>query len=306
MSINKPIDAGAPFDSLHADVILRSSDNIDFRTFKLLLSLASPVFEGMFDMPQPALGNPINKMKDGAPVVQMAENSRTLEAVLQFCHPNCTATPISLDITSDVLAAAEKYEMGAVLEWARANLLQLGSMDEQSVQAFAIACKHKLEDEERILAKQTLRISESDLPEPGRISGRLYKYRQDCQIEAQKLTTRFQWIELDRNMVRNGCDSCIAAADGRIDFKFGDTWRPREWWIEYMRMAGRELEKRPVADTVLQPELLEWVGYRVNECCCRRALADIQIFNRTIFSKAIEYVTSKVSYRDHLRVYLLS
>jgi len=64
--------------------------------------------------------------------------------------------------------------------------------------------------------------------------------------------------------------------------------------IEYMRMAGRELEKRPVADTVLQPELLEWVGYRVNECCCRRALADIQIFNRTIFSKAIEYVTSKV------------
>ena len=50
MSINKPIDAGAPFDSLHADVILRSSDNIDFRTFKLLLSLASPFFEGMFEM----------------------------------------------------------------------------------------------------------------------------------------------------------------------------------------------------------------------------------------------------------------
>ena len=37
--------AAPPFDHPQADVILHSSDNIDFRVFKLFLSLASPVFE---------------------------------------------------------------------------------------------------------------------------------------------------------------------------------------------------------------------------------------------------------------------
>ena len=43
--------ASEPFDHAKADIILRSSDNIDFHVFKLFLSLASPFFEDMFNIP---------------------------------------------------------------------------------------------------------------------------------------------------------------------------------------------------------------------------------------------------------------
>ena len=49
------IMAPEPFDRLDADLILRSSDKepVDFRVFKLFLSLASPFFAMVFTLPQP-------------------------------------------------------------------------------------------------------------------------------------------------------------------------------------------------------------------------------------------------------------
>ncbi|KAF9240602.1 hypothetical protein BU15DRAFT_73833 [Melanogaster broomeanus] len=52
-SIPLPSTAPEPFDNIDADVILRSSDNVDFRVFKIILSLTSPVFKDMFTLPQP-------------------------------------------------------------------------------------------------------------------------------------------------------------------------------------------------------------------------------------------------------------
>ncbi|ETW75378.1 hypothetical protein HETIRDRAFT_456000 [Heterobasidion irregulare TC 32-1] len=47
------VDAQFPFDEPHADVILRSSDNTDFRVYENILSLASPFFRELFSLPQP-------------------------------------------------------------------------------------------------------------------------------------------------------------------------------------------------------------------------------------------------------------
>lgn len=47
------IDPTASFDSYRVDVVLRSSDNVDFRYYKDLLLLASTFFDGMFSLPQP-------------------------------------------------------------------------------------------------------------------------------------------------------------------------------------------------------------------------------------------------------------
>ncbi|OBZ74922.1 hypothetical protein A0H81_05181 [Grifola frondosa] len=46
--------ASSPFDRADADIILRSSDGVDFRAHKTLLALSSPLFDGMFNVPQPA------------------------------------------------------------------------------------------------------------------------------------------------------------------------------------------------------------------------------------------------------------
>ena len=44
--------AFAPFvDDARADLILQSADKVHFRVFKIILSLASPVFADIFSMP---------------------------------------------------------------------------------------------------------------------------------------------------------------------------------------------------------------------------------------------------------------
>jgi hypothetical protein len=64
------MDTVNPFDRPDADVILRSQDNVDFHTFKILLSLSSPLFNTMFSMPQAQHEGGDQEFKDGLPVIR--------------------------------------------------------------------------------------------------------------------------------------------------------------------------------------------------------------------------------------------
>ena len=61
-----------PFNKPTADVILRSSDDVDFRVHKVILAEASPVFEGMFSIPQPPAETPPMAPSDTPPVNGLA------------------------------------------------------------------------------------------------------------------------------------------------------------------------------------------------------------------------------------------
>jgi BTB/POZ domain len=47
------VHCSAPVSQHGSDVILRSSDHVDFYVYKIVLSLVSPFFEDMFSLPQP-------------------------------------------------------------------------------------------------------------------------------------------------------------------------------------------------------------------------------------------------------------
>ena len=118
--------AAAPFDHAKADIILRSSDNIDFRIFRLFLSLASPFFETLFDIPQPAEENGDQELKDGLPVISVAEHSKTLDALLRFCYPCTLADDPKLEVLQDamdILEAARKYSLDVIEKKARKALV---------------------------------------------------------------------------------------------------------------------------------------------------------------------------------------
>ncbi|KII85940.1 hypothetical protein PLICRDRAFT_178242 [Plicaturopsis crispa FD-325 SS-3] len=68
---------GAPFDDPNADIILRSSDNVDFRACKCLLSPSML-----------ALSETENTMKDGLPVIQLREDSAMVRALLRYSLPS--------------------------------------------------------------------------------------------------------------------------------------------------------------------------------------------------------------------------
>ncbi|KAJ8507929.1 hypothetical protein ONZ45_g9739 [Pleurotus djamor] len=98
--------ASSPFNNSKADVIIRSSDGVDFRAFKDILSLASPVFEGLFDIPQ----SPSDTTTEDVPIVPFDEDSTLLDPMLRYCYPGSVPVISKLEDYDAVLTVLMKYE----------------------------------------------------------------------------------------------------------------------------------------------------------------------------------------------------
>ncbi|KAG6381733.1 hypothetical protein JVT61DRAFT_337 [Boletus reticuloceps] len=151
--------AAAPFDHAKADIILRSSDNIDFRVFKLFLSLASPFFETLFEIPQPAEESEDQEVKDGLVVVPVTEDSKTLDALLRFCYPCTLADDPQIDVLKDaldVLEAARKYSLDVIEKKARQAIASPKILEVDPLRCFAIAHRGRLREETLLAGRYTL------------------------------------------------------------------------------------------------------------------------------------------------------
>jgi hypothetical protein len=123
------------------------------------LSLSSSFFETMFELPQSQDVASSDLANDGLPLIQLSEESRTLEKLLLSCYPLATKGTQDLPTLEDVqrlLEAAIKYDMGGLEKHVRRELVapHFGAKDPMGV--FAIVCRYKL-DEVQIAAKYTLR-----------------------------------------------------------------------------------------------------------------------------------------------------
>ncbi|KAH9018377.1 hypothetical protein EDB85DRAFT_617494 [Lactarius pseudohatsudake] len=65
-------------DVSQADVIIRSSDHVDFRVHKSILATSSPVFNDMFSLAQPSK----NEAIDGFPIVQLSDDAELVRALI--------------------------------------------------------------------------------------------------------------------------------------------------------------------------------------------------------------------------------
>ncbi|KAI0919320.1 hypothetical protein AcV5_002272 [Taiwanofungus camphoratus] len=148
--------ASAPFDKPNADVILRSSDNVDFHLHRVVLGLASDFFEDMFSLPHPLSekGHDVHP-ETGLPLVHVTEDSRTLDRLMRLCYP--VKDPILEDASTvgDVLKAATKYQLEDVIARSRGLLSAFTSKDPLLV--YAIACSLQLEPEAAAAARAYVR-----------------------------------------------------------------------------------------------------------------------------------------------------
>ena len=149
-------DAGpafAPFDKpKSADVILRSSDPLDFHARKAILAEASAVFDDMFNLPQPPASASTSvpsatrvhidssEYKDGLPVITLQEDSATLDALLRFCYPIPNKRIHDIDTLSRILTASMKYAMDGVTAMLREDLRRLAS--DFPLRTFCLAALH--------------------------------------------------------------------------------------------------------------------------------------------------------------------
>ncbi|KAF7304124.1 hypothetical protein MIND_00644000 [Mycena indigotica] len=76
------------FNDPSADVILISSDQVEFHLHRVVLGLVSPIFRTMFTLPQPQAPDAHVK---ALPKVRMSESSAVLEHMLALWYPGVPA-----------------------------------------------------------------------------------------------------------------------------------------------------------------------------------------------------------------------
>ncbi|GJE99288.1 hypothetical protein PsYK624_155410 [Phanerochaete sordida] len=146
--------ADAPFNKPAADIIIRSSDSVDFYVFKSILAETSPFFEAMFTLPQATGQHVEDEYIDGRPVLRLAEPSKTLRSLLLFCYPVREPTVgTDADICA-VLEAARKYDMEHVATKVRA--LFLAGVEGNPFRIYALAHARGWREEMRVAARATL------------------------------------------------------------------------------------------------------------------------------------------------------
>lgn len=285
-------DASSPFDHPDADVIIRSSDNIDFRVFKLFLSFASPVFKDMFTLPQVTEGNNLDETKDGLPIVQVTEDGETLKNLFLLCYP--VDGPV-LDKLGDVLMlleAASKYSIERAQKRAQEWLIASRFMERHAMLVFSVACRYGLEKEARLAAKATL-YHPICKPSYGKelnfmTAGQLYQliqYHWRCVEAMKNVATNFTWIRS-----RSFCwFECEAEAEKRLQKQCAG-----RWWYAYMSRVARVLAVQRLGEAQGRELLKVAAGDIKCGKCHTRVLSDMKRFN-IMFEAKIDRAISEVS-----------
>ncbi|KAJ7197758.1 hypothetical protein GGX14DRAFT_402386 [Mycena pura] len=156
-------NAGHPFSPTSdeqnpPDLILRSSDLVDFYVHKDMLSFRWTFLKNMLAFPEPR-GESANPTKDGLPLVILPEPSVVLELLLVLCYPrfgvgrNLIRELGGLDAAYE---AAEKYDISGGKELIEAWLVDPRLLQTEPYRVFAIACHRGLEHVAKLAAMATL------------------------------------------------------------------------------------------------------------------------------------------------------
>ncbi|TCD69437.1 hypothetical protein EIP91_007562 [Steccherinum ochraceum] len=148
-----------PFNDDTADVVLRSSDAVDFYVHKIILSVASPFFKQMFSLHQPPSEHPANEDQgltvtvsgSPVPVVPISEGSATMDYLLRLCYPvTDPRLPTEVMIAAAHLEAAVKYELKEATDLLRNTLRTF--IAAEPLRVYVVACRLRLEDEASLAA----------------------------------------------------------------------------------------------------------------------------------------------------------
>jgi len=146
------------FDAPDTDAILRSSDGKEFRVHRLILSLSSPVFQGMFGLPQPTGASP------EIPTVDVSEPSDILQPFIQYLYPRSPPGISDISVWEALYTVADKYAAEAVTDLLR-DILIPRFLETSPLRVYALASHWGFEEEAKVASTRTLRTDISkDFP----------------------------------------------------------------------------------------------------------------------------------------------
>ena len=298
-------DAGPPFHDIMPGltVALRSSDNVDFFVFKSILAKVSVVFSDMFDLANaaPEISSPLesDNQRHGLPVIQVTEDSGTLNVILRLCYPVENPDLSNLEDIRLFLEARRKYMIEAFDQTIKDALARIAKSRPFAV--FALASRYALEDVANDAAKQMLCFSEADVLADdsalkdltGEQYHRLTQYRRDCVRKAtnEPQVMWFSSLSSPYPTTPTTPSSC------RTQFHFffvsslsppRSLWVPH-WWTTYLHKALQLLEDHPRGRTVVSPDLLGYFFDSTGVCpdCQEEGKAALRKFSSAL-AKEVE------------------
>ncbi|KAF8555643.1 hypothetical protein OG21DRAFT_1483690 [Imleria badia] len=257
-------DAKAPFDHAAADIILRSSDGVDFRIFKLFLSLASSFFETLFNLPQPPEAKD-QEFRDGLPVIPVTEDSKILDVLLRCCYPCTLVESPNLQVldTLEVLEAARKYSLDAIEKKAYQAIMNPQLLAADPLRCFVIARRGGLREGTQLAARYTLTqplipswfqeiemLTTTDLLS-------LLTYHKKCGEAVYALRLDLSWITSHYGNMQ-GCFwlssrhsqyNCWCPKPNTSRYKLFELSLP-QWWDDFMEETFTALRDKPCKETV--------------------------------------------------------
>jgi hypothetical protein len=118
----------------NADVILRSSDLVDFRVNRSVFVASSPFFGDMFSLPQSL----DSEVVDGLPLVHCPEDASVLNSLISLLYPVPPEIPDSDDDVLILLSACQKYDMATVQSSILAEIRRRGLLSPSGVESFRL------------------------------------------------------------------------------------------------------------------------------------------------------------------------
>jgi hypothetical protein len=92
-----------PSDTSDADLVIRSSDFVNFKVHKPVLAVASPFFKVLLSLPQP----PDSESMEGISVVQLSEDSGLISTLVSMLYPMRPVVPNSYDKVLSLFATRQ-------------------------------------------------------------------------------------------------------------------------------------------------------------------------------------------------------
>ncbi|KAH9027757.1 hypothetical protein EDB84DRAFT_1499549 [Lactarius hengduanensis] len=302
---------GPPFDDADADTILRSSDQVDFYVYRVMLSKTSPFFKSMFSLPQPDSG----VSRKQIPIISLTENSETIAVLLASIQPTVAAKFVPLDVMIDALVAAKKYDMDVVSHCLVQKFAMSKAMQDSPVEAFCLAYSHKLGEAARVAAKASLkhRLRLDDIGDKLQYTNgpglhELWKFHHACSVTAVEVVSNNHILVEEPydgtwwDFKDTPCKSLGSHGSEcrKYRYKVGpsdswDYWDATAPWHDYITRVHNVLLEHPCSEAVTNYSLLKPSYKNAEKMCssCQRTLYGLSDFSR-ILGEEVERRISEV------------
>lgn len=136
--------SSAFFTTDDGDIVLRAGpepdSKHDFRVHKLILSLASPVFEDMLAFPQPL--DQTSDEQHGPPAVDIPEAPEVFDLILRLIYPGAKPPKnVNQSTLSALLFTADKYNISSIHSALSESLRRFLPPNSRSFWVYTMACR---------------------------------------------------------------------------------------------------------------------------------------------------------------------